>query len=65
MALEVTMREVTVLYRWTLHLSCPDREWEAVCGAQDPEMLVDQVPEKPLVGYRLCPRCVAHAHNQS
>jgi len=48
---------VTVLYQWTLHLSDPDQEWEARCGELEPPMLVDQVPEKPLVGYRPCPRC--------
>jgi len=50
---------VAVIHPWTLHLSCPEQEWEARCGAPEPQMLVDQVPELPLVGYRLCPRCVA------
>jgi hypothetical protein len=53
-----TVPVVQVIHPWVLHLSSRSQEWEAVCGEPEPRMLVDWVPSKPLVGYRLCPKCL-------
>jgi len=52
---------VHVIYRWTIHLSRQDEEWDALCGAQNPDLLLDKVPDKLLLGYRICPECQAIA----
>jgi hypothetical protein len=47
---------VIQLHTWTIHLAATDDEWEAACGADEPDMLAETVNDH-LPGYTPCPAC--------
>ena len=49
--------EVPFIHRWTVHLSRPENEWEALCGDPNPELLVEDT-KSLLPGYQVCPKCL-------
>lgn len=51
------MSNLRFIHRWTLHISHPNDEWDALCGVSNPEFLVDK-PQFELPGYKLCPECL-------
>ena len=50
------MSNVIQAWTWTLHVVSEDNEWDAACGAPEPEMVVEGTgPHLP--AYTICRAC--------